>query len=636
MVSKSCSDSQRSLGKRDIWRQRLLALVEGNQRFKIDLSLLREELRYLEKWLVIAVLIGLVSGFGAVLFHYAIDYSTELFLGRLANYYPPKPGEPSPTFILPDNRLAIVVSLTIGGLLSGFIVFRFAPEAEGHGTDAAIDAFHYKEGVIRARVPLIKLLASAITIGSGGSAGKEGPVAQIGGGFGSVLADILKLNPRDRRIALAIGLGSGIGAIFKAPLGGTIFASEVLYLMDFEPYVIPPALIASLVGYTIVGYYTGWTPIFWTPSMTSKLYKLHEPITLAFFILLGLLNGILGILYVKVFYGMRDIFARLRLPKEIKPAIGGFLAGLIGVFYPQILESSYGWLQLAISGDFTQLPLQTILALPLLKMLATAFSIGSGGSGGVFAPSLVIGGSLGALMWHLAYLVLPNYDVPPAAYVVIGMMSFFGGVGKVPIATILMVGEMTGTYELLTPSLIATAVSYIIMGRNSIYESQVFSRAESPAHGESKIGAIHTIYEKLRLEEPGILYEVKARDLMVKPRAKILYTNKVEDILTLIKSHPYRVYPVVHEKDRFLGFITLEDIILVLKTRSTDLDIMLLPIHKGVTVDPEESLNDILRKMIEYEVDKVAVVDKNHILRGIITAKEILRYLAFKKVPLKK
>ena len=593
---------------------------------------LEKEIRYFEKWLGIAILIGVVSGVGAVIFDYMIKYSTLLFLGSMAGYYPPKPGENHLAFTLPSNKYLLLIPPIIGGLLSGFMVFKFAPEAEGHGTDAAIEAFHYKEGVVRPRVPLIKLIASAITIGSGGSAGKEGPVAQIGGGFGSLLAQVLKLSPREKRIALAVGIGSGIGAIFKAPFGGAIFASEVLYLMDFEPEVIPPAFIASFVGYIITGYCTGWGHVFSAPPLIGTSYKLYHFPTLLSFAFLGLLNGIIGIVYVKTFYGVRKVFRTLRkVPPELKPAIGGLLTGLIGVFFPYVLGSSYGWLQMAINGNFENLPLQTLLLLPLLKILATSFSIGSGGSGGVFAPALVIGGSLGALVWHVTRSIFPGYDIPAATYVVIGMTSFFGGVGKVPIATILMVSEMTGEYELFAPSLIATALSYIITAKNTIYESQVLSRAESPAHGVSKIGLLHTLYTKLRIKDSKLLTTVKARDLMVKARAKLDYRSKVRDILELIKAYPYRMFPVVDQENTFIGVIRIEDIPLT-DPKMLDMEIMLLPVRRGVTVTKNETLGDILEKMLENEVDKVIVVGEDLKLEGIITAKEILRYVMLQRV----
>ena len=584
-------------------------------------------LRYFKKWVGIAILIGIVSGLGAAAFNYLVHHVTELMLGHIVGYYPPKPGGTGAKYIVPEDRLLLLLLPLVGGLLSGLIVYTFAPEAEGHGTDAAIEAFHYREGLIRQRVPLIKLLASAITIGSGGSAGKEGPVAQIGGGFGSFLAQVLKLSPKDRRIALAVGVGSGIGAIFKAPFGGAIFASEVLYLVDFEPEVIPPAFIASFVGYIVNGYLTGWGHVFAAPTIESISYKLYEPLTLAFFALLGIINGLFGIVYVKAFYGVRDLFKGLRkVPNHLKPAIGGLLTGLIGLLFPYALETSYGWLQMAINGEFEKMPLYVLMLMPLLKILATSFSIGSGGSGGVFAPALVIGGFLGATVWHLAKDAFPTYDVPAAPFVVIGMMSFFGGVGKVPIATLLMVSEMTGEYEVFAPSLLAITLSYIITGRHTIYEKQLLSRIESPAHEWSKVGLVVSLYERLKRSLPNILEETKAKDIMVRPSTALNRKMRVNEVINIVKAYPYRVYPVVDDDNRFVGFIRLEEIPYLSK-KAMNIEVAYLPIHKGVTVHPNDKLKDVISLMVENEVDKVFVVDEDGRLVGIITAKEVLRYV---------
>jgi len=592
---------------------------------------LKGELEYFRRWITIAVLIGIVSGLGAVTFEWLIHFSTEVFLGRIAGYEPPLPGSPSTSFTMPSNRWLLLIPPLLGGLLSGVLVYRFAPEAEGDGTDAAIDAFHYKEGNIRLRASITKLITSAITIGSGGSAGKEGPVAQIGGGFGSFLARLFKLNAKDTRIALAVGLGAGMGSIFKAPFGGAIFASEILYLMDFETEVIPPAFIASLVGYLITGYLTGWRHIFFATNLAGMSYKLYEPLTLFFFVLLGVVNGFVGVIYVKVFYQLRDFFKRIEtVPDMLKPAIGGLLTGLMGVFFPQVLGSSYGWLQMAINGDFNYLSITVLILLPFLKILSTAFTVASGGSGGTFAPALVIGGSIGASIWLLAKELLPGYDVPVAAYVVVGMMSFFGGVGKVPIATILMVSEMTGEYELFTPSLLTTILCYLITGHYSIYESQVRSRVESPAHGASKIGSLSILYEHLLEENSSILKEVKASQIMIKAPVKLRCTDKVGSAINLTRKYPYRMYPVVDGENRFQGFIKVEDLIF-LRGKALNIELAYLPIHRGVAVHPSEELGEVMRKMIEHEVDKVAVVDSENKLLGIITAKEILRHIAFKR-----
>ena len=260
-----------------------------------------ESSRSLTKWLLVSSAIGVVAGVAAIVFDAAIRWVTEFFLGTIVGYMPPAPAGEGLTVVMPMEhpwRLPLVT--TLGGLLSGLIVFKLAPEAEGHGTDAAIAAIHHHEGRVRARIPPIKLVASAITIGSGGSAGREGPTAQISAGFGSLLAGWLGLDVADRRIAVAAGIGSGIGAIFRAPLGGALLASEILYIHDFEVEAIIPALIASIVGYTVFGSYCGFAPMFGNHPELA----LGSPVELVYYAVLGVASGLGGLLYARVFYGI--------------------------------------------------------------------------------------------------------------------------------------------------------------------------------------------------------------------------------------------------------------------------------------------------------------------------------------------
>jgi len=443
-----------------------------------NLRRLHPEIEYIRKWTLLAILIGMVSGVAAIIFYEAIKICNKIFLEYIAGYVPPTPaGEGNLMPLFPRNPILIPLATTLGGLLSGIIVYSLAPEAEGNGTDAAIDAYHNKEGEIRPRVPIVKLIASAITIGSGGSAGRGGPVAQIGAGFGSFLAKLLHLEPHDRRIALAAGMGAGVGSIFKAPFGGGLLAAEILYTNDFEVEVLFPAFIASVISYIIFGYIEGWEPIFSCANVTTSC----DLISVLLYAALGITCGLVGIVYVKSFYGIKDLFEHLSVPKFIKPAIGGFFVGIIGIFFPQVLEMGYGWLQILMNEDLRFIPVSILLILVGLKILATSLSIGSGGSGGVFAPSLVIGGFLGAAMWFI-FKAIFSTQISLASFVIVGMMAFFGGVGKVPIAAMLMVSEMTGTYSLLVPSMVATSIAYVITGKNTLYRSQPRSKADSPAH----------------------------------------------------------------------------------------------------------------------------------------------------------
>lgn len=440
-----------------------------------------ENPRSLLKWIWISTLIGLVAGAGAIAFYAAIRFATDTFLGVLVGYLPPNPageggGNASSLWLASHFWLLPLVTMG-GGLLSGLIVFTFAPEAEGHGTDAAIKAFH--EGTtVRARIPLIKLVASAITIGTGGSAGREGPAAQISAGFGSILAETLKLNQQDRRIALATGIGAGIGAIFSAPLGGAVLAAEILYKDDLEVEALIPALISSIVGYSIFGAWSGWHSLFATPSNLA----FTSPPQLLYYIILGLSCGLTGILYSRGFYGITSYFHHLTLPNWLKPAIGGLCVGLIALVIPQALGMGYGWVQIVMGQGIMGIPLWIILLLPFAKILTTGLSIGSGGSGGIFGPGMVIGGMLGAALWRLCYHVVPGLPDTPAPFVIVGMMALFGGIAHAPLAVMLMVAEMTGNLSMLAPAMLAVGISVIIVGSNTIYTSQLTTRADSPAH----------------------------------------------------------------------------------------------------------------------------------------------------------
>src|SRR5579884_1695989 len=417
-----------------------------------------ESPRYLLKWLLLSTLIGLVAGLGAIAFFASIHFTTQVLLGNIVGYLPPNPAGEGTMTAIPFWSAArpwlLPVITTAGGLVAGIIVFSLAPEAEGHGTDAAIAAFHQGKP-IRARIPLVKLVASAITIGSGGSAGREGPSAQISAGFGSLLATALRLDVQDRRIAVATGIGAGIGAIFRAPLGGAILAAEILYTNDLEIEAIIPALIASIIGYSVFGLIMGWQPIFAVPGNLA----FTSPPRLLYYVLLGLLCGGMGRLYAFGFYGIAHVFHRLHLPNWVKPGIGGLAVGLIGLVLPQALGMGYGWVQVSMGQGIMALPLWILLLLPFAKIVTTGLSIGSGGSGGIFGPGMVIGAMVGASVWRLCYQVLPGVPATPGPFVIVGMMALFGGIAHAPLAVMLMVAEMTGNLSMLAPAMIAVGIA---------------------------------------------------------------------------------------------------------------------------------------------------------------------------------
>lgn len=439
--------------------------------------------------LLIGLLVGAVSGIGAVFFFKGIEIGSHLLLKNILGYNYPTEGlrfADASLWTPPDTVWLILPILLIGALISGLIVWKFAPEAEGHGTDAALKAYH-GDGKIRWRVPFVKALSSIITISSGGSAGCEGPTAQISAGFGSILADIMKLSPRERRIAIAVGIGGGVGAIFKAPLGGAILAAEILYLRDFKYDTLLPAFISSFTGYAIFGLFEGFNPLFGTAELNWTAAQLP------FFLLLGILAAGIGLLYIKSFYGTKALFdaaeKKYHIPKFLKPVIGAGILGILIITLAHIspetlivgmgcLGTGYGFVQLAI---YNLLPFTTLLLLPFAKILATALTIGSGASGGVFAPGLAVGGFLGGAVGSGLHLLFPELvgaaSVP--VFVIIGMIAVFGSVSHAPAAVLLMVLEMTGNFYLAVPAVIAVTAATVLLKNHTIFKEQRISRKDN-------------------------------------------------------------------------------------------------------------------------------------------------------------
>lgn len=435
---------------------------------------------YLAKWLVIATIIGIVSGLGSVLFYFLLDESTKLLLAGLAGHVAPMAVGEGGDGIQANFARSWWLPLVVAGgaLVSGVLVERLAPEAKGSGTDAAIEAVHRRAGAVRRRVPLVKTVASVILIGSGGSGGREGPAAHISAGIASAIADWLRLSAQDRRIAVSAGIGAGIGAIFRAPLGGALLAAELLYLEDLETEALMPNLIASIAGYSVFGAFYGFEPIFGA----LPHFALESPLQLPYYALLGLACGAVGILYAKTFYGLNDAFTKLRLATWLKPALGGLAVGTMALALPQVLHTGYGWVQLALVDALATHPLWLVLLLPFAKLLATSLSVGSGGSGGTFGPGMVIGGLVGAALWRLGAGSLPYLPADPAPFVIVGMMALFGSIAHAPLAMMLMVAEMTGNLSLLAPAMIAVALATALVGKHTIFRAQLRDRSAAPAH----------------------------------------------------------------------------------------------------------------------------------------------------------
>lgn len=560
----------------------------------------------LRGWLLCSILVGVIAGLGAILFSELLRLATDLFLGYLAHYRPPSPageGGTAPPDLSTVRFHLLPLVTALGGLISGLLVYKFAPEAEGHGTDAVIRAFHRMGGRIRRRISLIKMIASAVTIGSGGSAGREGPIAQIGAGSASLLSSLLRLDERERRILLVSGMGAGVGSIFRAPLGGAIFSVEVLYKRDFEVEALLPAFVSSVVGFGIYSLYGGTRPVFNIPPQDPPL----DPPSLLIYASLGALCGLLARAYVKIFYGIRSgLFDRIPAPPIIKPAIGGLLVGLMAILIPQVAGTGYGWLQLAM---WDGIPPAMMAALALAKMVATGLTIGSGGSGGVFAPSLVIGGMIGG---SLSAISRGCSSVSTATLVVLGMISFFAGAAKTPLASIVMVAEMTGGYSLLAPAMLSSVISYVVSGSSSIYGEQVPSRALSPAHrGEFSVPLLKGL-----LVGEAMTTDVRTvhPDVTVREALDMLVERRIGGL------------PVVDDAGKLLGIVTFGDLVQVPIEHRSKVRVGLIMARDVLVAHPDESLYDAFRRMIANQVGRLPVVDPGSgRVIGIITRSDIMR-----------
>jgi chloride channel protein, CIC family len=566
------------------------------------------------KWTLYFVLIGLIAGLGSIVFHYLCQLGLHYFMDFMAGYRPPSPsGEhhllyPTNT---PFNRITLLFLPALGGLISGWLVYTYAPEAEGHGTDAAIDAYHRKGGFMRSRVPIIKTIASALTLTTGGSGGREGPIAQIGAGFGSFLATTLKLSDRERRIMMAAGIGAGVGSIFRAPLAGALFAAEVLYRdPEFEPEVIIPAGISSVVAYCLFCLVFGWGSLFESPD-----FLFRNPLELGPYLVLALVLVATGVLYIKSFYGLTGIFKSIKIPNHIKPALGGLCTGIIGFFLPQTLAFGYGFAQKALYNELT-IPFLFFLAVG--KIFTTSFSIGSGGSGGVFGPSIVIGGAMGGVVGKIFHQIMPGVVTEPGAFVVVGMAGFFTAVSNTPISTIIFVSEMTDSYQLLLPSLLVCSVSYLAARKWTIYDRQVKSKVSSPAHaGDFFVDILQAIRVK------NLLHRVKKVEVIPQD----MTFRDFREFFPETKQH---YFPVVDQYNRLTGIFSSTDIRSVLFTRGIG---QLVVMNDIATFDiilttPSEDLNSVLQKFTIKNIDSLPVVkdDDHGILIGMLNRREVISY----------
>ena len=578
---------------------------------------------------MLATLVGILAGLAAIALQSVGLAVARFSLGEFAGFTPSQAsGEhaiaPPPGTVL--SPWSIVLVMVLGGLASGLLVFWLSPESAGAGTDAAIDAFHNKRGEMRSRVLFVKTVASSITIGTGGSGGREGPIAQIGAAIGSWIGTRLNLSHRDRRILLAAGMGAGVGAIFRAPLAGAIFAAEILYSdADLEADAIVPTTTSSIVAYSV---FTQSLPAEtrFTPLFGGNLQHLFaSPIELVPYTILAIALILVGMFYVNLFRGVQGFFDRLPILAHFRPAIGAGCAGLIGIALfnlfredPRVLAvfgTGYGLLQSALMQSAT-IGVPLLLTIAFAKMMTTALSIGSGGAGGVFGPSMVIGGCVGAAIGLTLQGIWPAVVRYPEAFAIVGMAGFFAGVARAPISTVIMVRALTGDFGLLVPTMLVCTLTFITCKRWKLYQSQVSTRMDSKAHrGDFIVDVLEGLYVRN-------VYQ-KERDFVRIPEGMTL--NEI--VHRLAQNHQH-YFPVVDAQGKMVGIFTDDDV------RSYLYDDVLwdlvvaedLMSEQVVTVTPKDDLNTAMKRFTSLNLEELPVVDADDPgrLLGMLRRKETI------------
>lgn len=576
------------------------------------------------RMIFLSALVGAVAGLGAVLLVSMLEFTQWLFMGKCVGYFPEgAANEPIMFEVLhtisqtgsTELRLWLIPILpALGGLISSLLVLKFAPEAEGHGTDSAIEAYHFRGGKVRPVVPPIKAVATSILIGTGGSAGCEGPITQIGSGFGSTLATLLKLPVAQRRMLMAAGMAAGVGALFHAPMAGALFAAEVLYRdLDIEYEVLVPSIVASVTGYAVFSSIFGFHPLFATPEVSFD-----QPRMIFLYIVLALVISLGARFYTWFFYVVHEGFTKLKVPHVIKPAIGGLLTGIIGYFFLPALCSGYGTIQEALSFNGSNITLLALLGVFLFKTLTTAFSVGSGGAGGIFGPAIVVGGALGGSVGIVLNLWLPDWNVPVGAFTLVGMVAFFGCAAKTPISTVLMVSEMTGNYKLLVPSMWVCIIAYVLSRKVSLYRSQLPNRFEAPVHRGSMIS--------------GVIRNLKVADILQAHRKNpitIKYDTRLDEVISVLASGKQTVFPVVNQENYLSGVLTKKDLSTLLDTDPVFRRMLMvsdITLNNHSLALPTDTLAIALKCMDDDDAEELVVVsniNQPHKFIGIISHNDI-------------
>ncbi len=543
---------------------------------------------------------GLGAGAGAIVFRELISAFDWLFFGQLAD---------KGLSGLDDWRVVLVP--VIGGLLVGPIIYFFAREAKGHGVPEVMLAVETEGGRIRPRVAVVKSLASALCIGSGGSVGREGPIVQIASAIASTLGQIARLREDNVRLLVAAGAAGGISATFNAPIAGVFFALEVI-LRHFNVRNFSVVVLSSVVADAIGHAYFGDHPAFLIPR-----YRLESALELPLYALLGILAAVAALAFILILYKSEDTFDRLALPEWTKAAMGGLGMGLLGLWFVDLFGVGYGSgpsqsaIPSALAGDR---PLQVLIALAGLKILATSVTIGSGGSGGVFAPSLFIGAMLGGAFGDVVNRIWPGVTAPSGAYAMVGMAAVFAGAARAPITSIIILFEMTRDYSIILPLMTAVVISTVVaqvIRRDTIYTLklrrkgiEITDRREQPRLASIPVGrAMSRKFEVVPSDMPA------------------------QQLLQVFSGRAARegALPVLDSGKRLVGIITPSDLERTLDRDLSELTAEDIATKSLVTVHPEQTLDEAVRRMSGQSLRQLPVVSRSDhsLLLGMVRRSDV-------------
>ncbi len=546
--------------------------------------------------LLLAVLVGLLGGFGALLFKKLIFSLQELFWGA-ANM---TPGE-----LLATAWYRRLLLPALGGAIVGPLIYFLAREARGHGVPEVMIAVITRNSIIRPVVVLVKSLASALSIASGGSVGREGPIVQIGAAIASSFGQLLRLHPVQLKTLVGCGVSAGIAATFDAPMAGTLFSLELI-VADFGLSAFTPILVSAVAATAVTRHYHG--------DMTEFVLPLFTMVSLwefGLYLLLGLVAGIVGCVFSRSIYIGDDLFAKTRIPQWIRPACGGLLVGAAAIVYPHIMGVGYESIRVLFDGQMT---LKLMIFLVFLKIVATAVTIGSGGSGGVFAPSLFIGAMLGGAFGHVVHQLFPTMTASPGAYALVGMAAVNGACTLAPLSAIIILVELTNEYAILLPLMFTVVMASFVSGKlskESIYTEKLARRGIRAHHGE----------------DLNILRAIAIKDVLRHDEASISEKAPFDALVNLALNVHRNVIFTLDDRSRLTGAILLQDLKHVLRDpRELTYAYHVTDFMQPVTpVMISQSLDVVVDRFAETGFDRLPVVDTEGRLAGSVIMSDIMR-----------